>query len=169
MSYPNIFGKDTNFIIMTPKYKEYFIIKNYDDPSNFIKGKLEREQNLLVDKFFALQNIHNQTEQKCIDIVKLDYEELKYVHEQTENICVSAVKHNGAAIKYVSPDFLTFDLCMMAMDNNIFWERNLMNVVVHYDMHNHKRFEFIKNTAMKNKFMNYYNNFRFTMTKSAKN
>jgi len=52
--------------------------------------------------WYALQYIHNQTEEICIEAVKQDWDALKYVHNQTEAICIEAVRQNQSALQYVN-------------------------------------------------------------------
>lgn len=60
----------------------------------------------------------NQTEEKCIAAVQLDWTTLQYVKEQTDKICKAAVSNHGDALQYVHN--ATTELCNIAVDTNSF-------------------------------------------------
>jgi hypothetical protein len=52
----------------------------------------------------ALQYVHNQTEELCLEAVKEDGYALNYVHNQTKELCLAAVKEDKDALCYVNRD-----------------------------------------------------------------
>lgn len=66
----------------------------------------------------ALKYIENQTPELCMAAVCCDLNELNYVKNLTPELCMAAVKENGFAITFVPEQFLTFELCKIALENS---------------------------------------------------
>ncbi len=51
--------------------------------------------------YMALQYVNKQTEEICLQAVRIDGRALQYVKEQTEEICLESVRQNGKVLQYV--------------------------------------------------------------------
>jgi Domain of unknown function (DUF4116) len=73
----------------------------------------------------ALRDVQRQTEAMCMEAVKQNGFALKYVKKQTEAICMEAVKQDGCALKYVKKQ--TETICIEAVKQNPFALRYVKN------------------------------------------
>lgn len=65
-----------------------------------------------------LHNVKKQTDELCLEAVKLNGLVLKIVENKTFDICLVAIKQNGYAIEYVPDIFINEELCLEAVKSN---------------------------------------------------
>ena len=63
-----------------------------------------------------LRYIKNQTDEMCLEAVKINLFALNCVKKQTDEICLEAVKHDGLALQYVKDQ--TDEICLEAVKRN---------------------------------------------------
>jgi hypothetical protein len=89
-----LFNFKTNKLILN--FKDLFLIEDFYGWNNYEYCKLAVLQN-----YYALQFVKEQTEEICKLAILQDYYSLQYVKEQTEEICKLAVTKNWYALVFV--------------------------------------------------------------------
>lgn len=73
---------------------------------------------------FAIQYL-NQTEDICLEAVKINAESLMYIKNQTEKICLEAVKKSGRVLIWVKNQ--TDTICRIAIQKNPLYLEDVLN------------------------------------------
>lgn len=91
------------------------LIKIPDDARVYIEEDKFKANKLIIKKITDFSDIGDNC---WINMIPKNAGALKFVKNQTKDICELAVQKNGTSIEYVKEEFLTEDICIMAVKNN---------------------------------------------------